>query len=259
MTQIASVGASLDNVATWLRSVWTAPLAPLHRTGPASLLPTCFAVLACECCGVLEQLPAELRSATADYLLRQQSAQSGLFELGSIERKDLTSHSASYLRLQATYFAVHALDALGYQAPYTLPLVDRLLSREYAWGWLDGGPWHDPWLHSNTIMFALSFLQVEHDRNPGKGYLRASTGFSTISTHVRIPARDSGSGTSGAMMPMRSSLRITFFRFTSGAGAARIIPSASSTRLWRYSSRTASSRQPGAEPARTWTRSIPSS
>jgi hypothetical protein len=31
-------------------------------------------------------------------------------------------------------------------------------------GWFDGGPWDDAWLHSNNVMFALTFLQQLHER-----------------------------------------------------------------------------------------------
>jgi hypothetical protein len=173
MTGVAAVNGAFDGISAWLTSVWTSPLAPLHTQGRPSLLPTCFAILACECCGVLEKIPTELRRATADQLLRQQSPISGYFEPGLIEAGDLTSHSATYIRLQATYFAVHAADALGHQPVYKLPLVDKLVSPGYAHGWLDAGPWHNPWLHSNNIMFALSFLQLEGDRSRDPAYLQA--------------------------------------------------------------------------------------
>jgi hypothetical protein len=62
--------------------------------------------------------------------------------------------------MQATYFGIHALNALGRAPRLPVALVSRFRDKGYLRGWLDGGPWHNPWMHSNTIMFALCFLQA---------------------------------------------------------------------------------------------------
>jgi SAM-dependent methyltransferase len=134
------------------------PESGLWRGGVRSLLPTCFAVLAAESCG----LSMEARSAAVvRHIKERQSPIDGSFDLGTIKRRHLTSHSATYLRLQASYFSIHALNALGARPDHRFKLIERLQDLQYLRGWLDGGPWHNPWLHSNTIMFALTFLQTD--------------------------------------------------------------------------------------------------
>ena len=63
--------------------------------------------------------------------------------------------------MQANYFSVHALQALGARPDHRLRFVEHSQSSVPSGGWLDGGPWQNPWLHSNTIMFALTFLQTD--------------------------------------------------------------------------------------------------
>jgi hypothetical protein len=130
----------------------------LWSGGHASLLPTCFAVLAAECCGLSL---ANRADAVARRIKERQAAADGSFDPGDIGRRELTSHSATYLRLQSTYFAVHALNALSTRPDHRIRMVERLQDVRYLRGWLDGGPWQNPWLHSNTIMFALTFLQTD--------------------------------------------------------------------------------------------------
>ena len=134
------------------------PECGLWQGGARSLLPTCFAVLAAESCGLSMEAQSE---AVVRRLKAQQSADDGSFEPGALKRGQLSSHSAAYLRLQASYFSVHALEALGARPDHRFKLVERLHDLQYLRGWLDGGPWHNPWLHSNTIMFALTFLQTD--------------------------------------------------------------------------------------------------
>jgi hypothetical protein len=47
----------LGGVARWIDQVWVDRWAPLHQNGPPQFLPTCFAVLAAECCGLLDRGP----------------------------------------------------------------------------------------------------------------------------------------------------------------------------------------------------------
>jgi SAM-dependent methyltransferase len=130
----------------------------LWKGGERSLLPTGFGVMAADTAGL--RLPSDTRDAIIS-TLRAQQLEDGFFDPGPIRRNDLTSHSATYLRMQATYFAIHALDALGARPRHRVALVARLHDVSYLRGWLDGGPWRNPWLHSNTVMFALTFLQTD--------------------------------------------------------------------------------------------------
>lgn len=161
-----AAGFTLDKVSVeigdWITRQWDGPFVPLYEGGAPHLLPTCFAVSALECCGSLDRIPEDRRSEIASALLAAQRPENGLFGPGPLRRKDLSSHSATYIRMQATYFAIHALDALGTQPEHPVRFVERLLDHGYLRGWLDGGPWNNPWLHSNNIMFALTFLQAHH-------------------------------------------------------------------------------------------------
>lgn len=155
-----SLSNVLHGVARWIESVWMDPWAPLYDKGQPHFLPTCFAVLAAECCGLLDSWPDTRRADVADQIASRQSEPDGLFDPGPLRREDLSSHSATYIRMQATYFGIHALSALGHRPRRRIEFTARLLDTAYLRGWLDGGPWQNPWLHSNTIMFALCFLHA---------------------------------------------------------------------------------------------------
>ncbi len=169
-SQVAAAQRALDE---WLRTCWQQPLATFHVDGQPAFMPTCFAVLAAEFSGLLRTLGKERRREIADALLAFQREETGLFEPGTLRRKELTSHSATYLRFQATYFAIHALDALDQRPRHEIRVTGRLCNIDYLRGWLDGGPWGNPWLHSNNIMFALTFLQHRHATQDDPAALRA--------------------------------------------------------------------------------------
>ena len=154
----ADVRSAMSRFECWLSGHLTEVGAPLHATGGRSLMPTCFAILAAESIGALNRHSA-IRPQLAEYIQSHQDSASGLFSPGEICRKDLTSHSATYLRLQATYFALHALDALGASPRNGIEFANELCDQSYLRGWLDGGPWKNPWMHSNNIMFALTLLE----------------------------------------------------------------------------------------------------
>jgi SAM-dependent methyltransferase len=164
--------ASLTGVRNWLESVLTRDGAPLCAGGPLHVLPTCFAVLASECVGGVLDEPG-LAAALGEHIAARQDPETGLFDPGPIRRGDLSSHSATYIRMQATYFALHALDALGASSLHPVKLAETFCDRSYLRGWLDGGPWHNPWLHSNNVMFALTFLERRHDQTGDDEALRA--------------------------------------------------------------------------------------
>jgi hypothetical protein len=61
-----------------------------------------------------------------------------------------------------TYFCLSALTALqGPPAP-ALTFLNAFRDPAYVRGWLDAGPWDNPWNHSNRIMFLLRFLIHAH-------------------------------------------------------------------------------------------------
>jgi hypothetical protein len=158
-----ALGPSHERFVSWLHRAWSGTACGLYAGGPPRLMPTCFAVLAAECNGGLGSIDEPRRAQVADYLRGHQLPHTGLFQDGEIHRRDTSSHSARYIQLQHTYFALHALDALGIRSDHQVHWVAPLKSQEYMRGWFDGGPWDDAWLHSNHVMFALTFLQQLHE------------------------------------------------------------------------------------------------
>ncbi len=138
---------------------------------------TAFAVCALEAMDCLELLSAEKQRAVSEALLDRQSAADGLFRFGSLRRAELLGrdrgHSATYLQLQGTYFAIHALHALGASPRYRIELAQQLADPQFLEGWLTAGMWSNPWLQSNFVMFALAFLELEHREHGNRAALPA--------------------------------------------------------------------------------------
>lgn len=151
----------LDRVQEWQRQYISDSFVPLHAEGQPNLLATCFAILGAECCGTLESLQPSSKESLVNLIQNQQDQTNGIFKTFEIKRKDLGNHSATYIGMQSTYFAIHALDALGAKPKYPIAFANQLKNKDYTNGWLDGGNWGNPWMHSNNVMFALTFLQTE--------------------------------------------------------------------------------------------------
>lgn len=153
---------SMDSCRRWLCDHITYNGAALNGYAEVSTMPTCFAVLAREC---LAFKFSGKEDAAITAILQSQQDDEGWFHPEELKRKDLSSHSATYIRMQSTYFAIHALDALGARPTMPIRFVEKLRDTSYLEGWLDGGPWRNPWLHSNNIMFALCFLHLDGFEN----------------------------------------------------------------------------------------------
>lgn len=147
--------ASCARLHEWLSKIMDNRIAPLWPGGTPSVMASCFAILATETSGIDNTTNAHI----IDRLLSCQDQRTGLFVPGDIRRMELQRHSKTYLLMQATYFAFHALDAMGVSPLYRVKITEDFCDRRYLRGWLDGGPWQDPWLHSNNVMFALTFLE----------------------------------------------------------------------------------------------------
>ncbi len=125
----------------------------------------------------LDLLSKEKQAALVEALWERQSSSDGLFRFGDFRRSELfgrnQGHSATYLQLQGTYFAIHALDALQAIPKYRIELAQKLSDIGYVRGWLSAGMWFNPWLQSNYVMFALAFLELEHRVYRNRQALRA--------------------------------------------------------------------------------------
>jgi len=157
--------SALERFEHWMKEAWRGTACGLYVGGPKHLLPTCFAVLAAECSGRLDRMPADQKQGLVEYIQQHQVPDSGLFGDGEFRSSELSNHPATYLYLQHTYFSLNALDALGEQPRYSIKWVEQFKVLDYMRGWFDGGPWSNPWLHSNHFMFVLAFLQHLHQRD----------------------------------------------------------------------------------------------
>lgn len=158
-----------DLTSGWLSCCWEGQTARYAAGREPGLLPTCFAVLASELTGDLARWPTGRRQAVAAGIAAWQDADTGLFAPQTVIAEDLLAPricDARYLRYQITYFALAALQALGEKPRFPLLFAKSYLDAQYLLGWLDGGPWHDPWNHSNRYMFVLRFLiHLAHHEN----------------------------------------------------------------------------------------------
>lgn len=166
---------SWESVRSWHVATLSDHFVGLHRQGWPNLMATCFAILGAECCGALELVDSEKKARLVERLQERQDVETGLFDPGEIKRSELSSHSATYIRLQATYFTIHALNALGGRPEHPIKFRQKLENVDYLTGWLDGGNWKHPWMHSNNVMFALTYLQSDEnfDLEQSSGALQA--------------------------------------------------------------------------------------
>ncbi len=131
---------------------------------PETLLATCFGVLAHEHLAGLAHLPEARRQALVAHIQGFQSAESGLFRDGQHSDEvicRLHKFTPLYIEWQETYFALHALDALGARARHPLAFVKPFQAPLGREAWLRTLPFDDFWFSSNYLMFLLFFLLLE--------------------------------------------------------------------------------------------------
>ena len=157
---IQMMEASARHALTRLQALQTAEGFQLSTGAGTSLLGTCYAILLLE---GLEKLAVEseaTRSKWARYLQSFQQADSGIFcrdekcrpnELGSF-----LTYSQQAIR--DTYYALHALDALGSQAPFSLKLTPDFVHPGNGVDLMNGLDWSDPLQQSDRLMYLLAFL-----------------------------------------------------------------------------------------------------
>ncbi len=158
-----------DQVLNWTQQCRrTGPQGPTYVMGAAASTPTvmalCFAVLTLE----LYDLLPDAHSEEWQYLLLSlQDPKTGLFIDPLLSANDLTptSPGVDYLHYQTTYFALNALDALGYEPKYPLHFVERFYDPSYMQMWLEEQlDWSNPWRESNWIMFVATALYAAWQR-----------------------------------------------------------------------------------------------
>jgi hypothetical protein len=128
---------------------------------PETLLATTFGVCALETMGALDALSEARRATLTAYLKSCQAADGGLFR---DERHDdafvygLKKFTPRYIEWQETYFALHALDALGAEPDHALSFVEPYQRADVMDGWMRMLRFDDFWFSSNYLMFLLCFL-----------------------------------------------------------------------------------------------------
>jgi len=118
----------------------------------------CFAVLIKE---LYDALPnATERAEYGGALQSLQSPETGLFMDPALNPDDLepASPGTQYLVHQTTYFALNALDALGFRPLYPLRFAESYLQPMVLEDWLQNLDWANPWRESNRIMFIATAL-----------------------------------------------------------------------------------------------------
>jgi hypothetical protein len=157
--------AAMRETALWMeRELATERGYRFAAGAPETLLATCFGVLAHEHLAGLAHLPESRRQALVAHIQGFQRAESGLFRDG--QHSDavicrLHKFTPLYIEWQETYFALHALDALGARATHPLAFVKPFQAPLGRDAWLRTLPFDDFWFSSNYLMFLLFFLLLE--------------------------------------------------------------------------------------------------
>ena len=145
---------------TWLQGLRTAEDFQLS-TGVGTTLPgTCYATLLLEGLKKLETNSEATRSKWARHLQSFQKADSGIFCRDETYRPN---ENGSFFpdndqTIQDTYYTLHALDALGLQAPFSLKFTSDFVQPGKGADPLIGLDWSSPLQQSDRLMYLLAFL-----------------------------------------------------------------------------------------------------
>jgi glycosyltransferase involved in cell wall biosynthesis/SAM-dependent methyltransferase len=140
----------------WLESTATPTGFRFTPGGLETVTSTCMGVLIAEGLGL--QLPN--RDSIVSSILEAQDQATGRFlePLASSIPPAGELHDRIYLDSKTTYYALHALDALGAQPRYPLQFLEEYSRKERIIQWLSDLDWGNPWRESNLVMHMLSGL-----------------------------------------------------------------------------------------------------
>lgn len=130
------------------------------------LLETTFAILLQEALGKSQPDDLLWTEQAGEAISLAQDEASGHFEFNEILAQDLVwpqTCDRNYIQSQCDYFALSALRAVSLRPQHSLGFLEPFLDRKYVNGWLDAGPWQDPWNMSNRVMFLLRFYLEQKD------------------------------------------------------------------------------------------------
>lgn len=143
-----------SRVESWFESVSTLSGFLFAPDGQETVTSSSMGVLLAEGLGIkLSARDAILRS-----ILAAQDPETGLFiePLAASVPQTGSQHDEQYLHGMTTYFALHALDALGEKPNYRLHFLSDFSTKAAVREWLERLDWSNPWRESNRIMHLLS-------------------------------------------------------------------------------------------------------
>ncbi|HSK66144.1 MAG TPA: glycosyltransferase, partial [Anaerolineales bacterium] len=168
---------SARHALAWLQGLRTAEAFQLSARAGTSLPATCYAILLLEGLGKLDIESEATRSKWAHYVQSFQKADSGIFcrdeKCEPYDHGSFITYSDQAIR--DTYYALHALDALGVQAPFSLKVTPDFVQLGNGADPLNGLDWSNPLQQSDRLMYLLAFLahrfEVEgHSQSAGLFY-----------------------------------------------------------------------------------------
>ncbi len=145
-----------EEAAEWLQSIHSGSGFLFTPGGRETVIATSMGVLLAEGLGVaIAQREAVIRN-----ILSAQDGKTGLFLEPLAEQVPLRGglHDRTYLDWTTTYFALHALEALGEKPEHPLSFLASFRDTEGVIGWLESLDWTDPWRESNRVMHLLAAL-----------------------------------------------------------------------------------------------------
>lgn len=154
---IADIARSVDFIETKLSA---ANGYRFSASAPPTLLATSIGVCALEHLGGLSRLSEERRRRVGRAILDTQR-EDGLFRDPKHDDallKRLPKFPPLYVEWQETYFALHALDALGLEPERPLSFIEPFTDRRAMEPWFRTLRFDDIWFCSNLLMFALYFF-----------------------------------------------------------------------------------------------------
>ncbi len=173
--------SAIQHAANWVESHWVGAEARYCQGAETTLLATTFAVLVSETIGSLARWDDRRVANVASKILEHQCKDTGLFGDHLVHEADLLAQpicDRDYLVNQMTYFCLASLSALGLRPRHPLTFALRFLDDDGIRSYIDDGPWHDVWNHSNRIMFVLRYLIHLMDEDDWEA--RAHAAFDTV-------------------------------------------------------------------------------
>lgn len=132
-----------------------------------SLFASCNAVFIRDLLNDLENLDNRLKKEWVEYIQSRQDSKTGYFfdSFMPLEQDLEGIWESNYILEHTTQISVIALFAMGAAPLYKLQFLETFKDKQFLLRWLKGLDWREPWYQSNRVMFKLSFLIDDFERN----------------------------------------------------------------------------------------------